>query len=154
MHNADDLVQETLVKAWANRQSFTPGTNLKAWLFTILRNTFFSVHRKKAFEVEDKNGEYAASLTTLPDQEAHMSFLDFRAAFARLTPDQREVLVLVGAEGFSYEDAARICGCEIGTVKSRVNRARAGLRQQLDSASRPDGGPAAAKDKAARRKRV
>jgi RNA polymerase sigma-70 factor (ECF subfamily) len=121
---ADDLVQETLVKAWSNLNSFTPGTNMRAWLFTILRNTFYSNHRKQRREVHDVEGEHAARLATHPSQNGHMDLADFRQALARLPDDQREALILIGASGFSYEEAAEICGCAIGTVKSRVNRAR------------------------------
>ena len=121
---ADDLVQETLFKAWNHLDSFKEGTNLKAWLFTILRNTYFSERRKRRREVEDADGTYAARLATQPAQHGHMDMQDFRAALVRLPDDQREALVLVGAAGFSYEDAAEICGCAVGTIKSRVNRAR------------------------------
>ena len=129
---ADDLVQETLVKAWGNIASFTEGTNMPAWLFTILRNIFYSEFRKRRREVADPDGEMAGRLTSLPDQHGHMDFLDFRTALQKLPADQREALILVGASGLSYEDAASICGCAIGTMKSRVNRARARLAELLD----------------------
>lgn len=122
--SADDLVQETLIKAWKNRSSFAEGSNLKAWLFTILRNTFLSDRRKRKFEVEDPDGILAGKLSTHGAQSGHMDFLDFAAAFEKLPDDQREALVLIGAEGFSYEEAALMCGCAVGTIKSRVNRAR------------------------------
>jgi RNA polymerase sigma-70 factor, ECF subfamily len=128
---ADDLVQETLLRAMANINSFEPGTNMSAWLFTILRNLFRSEYRKRRREVEDADGGYAATLRTAPDQQAHLDFEDLRAALAKLPPDQREALLLVGAQGFSYEDAAGICGCAIGTVKSRVNRARKRLAELM-----------------------
>ena len=128
---ADDLVQDTLVKAWNNAESFQEGSNLRAWLFTILRNTFFSDLRKKSREVEDVDGTMAERLSVLPSQNSHMDLLDFRHAFDQLSDDQKEVLVLVGAEGFSYEEAAEICGCAVGTVKSRVNRARSALAKRL-----------------------
>ena len=128
---ADDLVQETLVKAWANFGSFTEGTNLAAWLFTILRNNFYSEFRKRRREVSDPEGLLAAKIASAPAQNAHMDLLDFRAALQRLAPDQREALVLIGASGLSYEDAAAICGCAVGTMKSRVNRARNRLAQLL-----------------------
>lgn len=121
---ADDLVQETLIKAWKNRSSFAEGSNLKAWLFTILRNTFLSDRRKRKFEVEDPDGIMAGKLSTHGAQSGHMDFLDFAEAFRKLPDDQREALVLIGAEGFSYEEAALMCGCAVGTIKSRVNRAR------------------------------
>ncbi|GLK85211.1 sigma-70 family RNA polymerase sigma factor [Ancylobacter defluvii] len=133
---ADDLVQETLLRAFANISSFNPGTNLSAWLFTILRNLFRSEYRKRRREVPDPDGAFAATLTTSPDQNSHLDFEDFRAALERLPPDQREALVLVGASGFSYEEAAEICKCAVGTIKSRVNRARNRLGEllALDSA--------------------
>ncbi len=128
---ADDLVQDTLVKAWTNLPKFEVGTNLRAWLFTILRNTYFSNLRKRRREVEDADGAMAERLSVLPEQLGHMDVVDFKKAFAQLTDDQKEVLLLVGAEGFSYEEAAEITGCAIGTVKSRVNRARSALSRIL-----------------------
>jgi RNA polymerase sigma-70 factor (ECF subfamily) len=129
--HADDLVQETLFKAWNHLDSFHEGTNLKAWLFTILRNTYFSERRKRRREVEDADGSYAATLATHPEQHGHMDMQDFRAALTRLPDDQREALILVGAAGFSYEEAAEISGCAVGTIKSRVNRARNRLADML-----------------------
>jgi len=139
---ADDLVQETLVKAWAHIGSFTEGTNMPAWLFTILRNLFYSNFRRRRREVDDPDGELAGQLVTLPDQQSHMDFLDFRTALQKLPADQREAIILVGASGLSYEDAASICGCAIGTMKSRVNRARNRLGELLaieteDTAPKP-----------------
>lgn len=128
---ADDLVQETLTKAWANLHGFRPGTNLTAWLFTILRNEFYSQLRKRRREVEDADETYSSQLAVAPHQSSHVDFSDFRAALARLPEEQREALVLTGASGFSYEEAAEICGCAVGTIKSRVNRARAALTQML-----------------------
>lgn len=128
---ADDLVQETLVKAWNNLASFERGTNLKAWLFTILRNTYFSECRKLRREVKDPDGELAAKLAVQPEQHGHMDLVDFKAALAKISDDQREALILVGAEGFSYEEVANICGCAVGTIKSRVNRARVRLAELL-----------------------
>lgn len=129
---ADDLVQETLIKAWKNRSTFAEGSNLKAWLFTILRNTFLSDRRKRKFEVEDPDGAFSAKLSTQGEQSGHMDFLDFSEAFEKLPDDQREALVLIGAEGFSYEEAALMCGCAVGTIKSRVNRARNKLVEMMD----------------------
>ncbi|MEM9782320.1 MAG: sigma-70 family RNA polymerase sigma factor [Pseudomonadota bacterium] len=128
---ADDLVQETLLKAWANREKFAEGTNLRAWLFTILRNTHYSDLRKKRREVEDADGALVASLAEAPAQLDRLDLRDFTEAFETLPLDQREALVLVGASGFSYEEAAEICGCAVGTVKSRVNRARRRLTDML-----------------------
>jgi RNA polymerase sigma-70 factor, ECF subfamily len=138
---ADDLVQETLLRALANINSFEPGTNMSAWLFTILRNLFRSEYRKRRREVEDTDGSYAESLKTQPDQTARVEFQEFRSALARLPADQREALVLVGASGFSYEEAAGICGCAVGTIKSRVNRARTRLAELLSIESADDFGP-------------
>ena len=104
---ADDLVQETLLRALANINSFQPGTNMSAWLFTILRNHFRSEYRKRRREVEDSDGHYAESLKTQPDQIGQVEFREFREALAQLPADQREALVLVGASGFSYEEAAQ-----------------------------------------------
>jgi len=134
---ADDLVQETLFKAWNHLDSFKEGTNLKAWLFTILRNTYFSERRKRRREVEDADGTYAGRLATHPEQHGHMDMQDFRAVLVRLPDDQREALILVGAAGFSYEEAAEICGCAVGTIKSRVARGRVALEQLLTSGKLP-----------------
>jgi len=146
---ADDLVQETLFKAWNHLDSFKEGTNLKAWLFTILRNTYFSERRKRKREVEDADGSYAARLSSRPEQHGHMDMKDFQAALSRLPDDQREALILVGAAGFSYEEAAEISKCAVGTIKSRVNRARMRLTDMLDLGEpeddASDGSPPAAK---------
>jgi RNA polymerase sigma-70 factor, ECF subfamily len=138
---ADDLVQETLLRALVNIDSFEPGTNLSAWLFTILRNLFRSEYRKRRREVEDGDGTYAESLKSQPEQEARVEFREFRTALAKLPPDQREALILVGASGFSYEEAAGICGCAVGTIKSRVNRARTRLAELMSIESLDDFGP-------------
>jgi RNA polymerase sigma-70 factor, ECF subfamily len=138
---ADDLVQETLLRAWANLGSFQPGTNMSAWLFTILRNLFRSEYRKRRREVEDVDGSYAESLASLPDQNSRLEISEFREALKMLPPEQRESLVLVGASGFSYEEAAQICGCAVGTIKSRVNRARTRLAEILSIDSASDFGP-------------
>ena len=139
---ADDLVQEALLRALANMGSFQPGTNMSAWLFTILRNVFRSEYRKRRREVEDVDGSYAESLTSLPEQNSRLEIVEFRDALKLLPPEQRESLILVGASGFSYEEAAQICGCAVGTIKSRINRARSRLTEilSIDSASdfRPD----------------
>jgi len=135
LDHADDLVQETLVKAWASLDSFAEGTNLRAWLFTILRNIYYSEYRKRRREVADPDGNFAANLATAPAQSGHMDLLDFRAALQQLPSDQREALILIGASGLSYEEAAGICGCAIGTMKSRVNRARNRLTEMLSISS-------------------
>jgi RNA polymerase sigma-70 factor, ECF subfamily len=138
---ADDLVQETLLRALANIHSFQPGTNMSAWLFTILRNLFRSEYRKRRREVADSDGSYAARLKTQPEQEGRIEFTEFREALSRLPDEQREALILVGASGFSYEEAAGICGCAVGTIKSRVNRARVRLAELLSIESLEDFGP-------------
>ena len=132
---ADDLVQEALVKAWNHLSSFQEGTNLKAWLFTILRNAYFSELRKTKREVADSDGQLAARLSVPPEQQGHLDLIDLNRALAKLPPDQREALILVGAEGFSYEDAATISACAVGTVKSRVNRARTRLAELMGHGS-------------------
>ena len=138
---ADDLVQETLLRAWANLNSFEPGTNMSAWLFTILRNLFRSEYRKRRREVADSEGTYAETLKTQPEQTSRVEFEEFRTALAKLPADQREALILVGASGFSYEEAAGICGCAVGTIKSRVNRARTRLAELMSIESVDDFGP-------------
>jgi RNA polymerase sigma-70 factor (ECF subfamily) len=138
---ADDLVQETLTRAWAHHHSFTPGTKLKAWLYTILRNEFYSQMRKKGREVEDVDGAYARNLAVHPEQPGHIDLADMNRALATLPADQREALILVAASGFSYEEAAGICGVAVGTIKSRVNRARRRLAELLEVESEADYGP-------------
>ena len=128
---ADDLVQEALVKAWNGINSFAEGSNLKAWLFTILRNAYFSELRKRKREVSDSDGELTAQLSVPPEQQGHVDLADLRTALSTLPSDQREALVLVGAEGFSYEEAAEITGCALGTIKSRVSRGRARLSEVM-----------------------
>ena len=138
---ADDLVQDTIVRAWGNLHRFQDGTNLQAWLFTILRNHFYSEHRKRQREVEDVDGFYAATLISIPDQNARLDIQDFQRALMKLPLDQREALLLVGAQGFSYEEAAVICGCAMGTIKSRISRARARLAELLALNEAEDLGP-------------
>jgi len=138
---ADDLLQETLYRALANINSFQPGTNMSAWLFTILRNLFRSDYRKRRREVEDTDGSYAESLKSYPEQEGKVEFEELRAALKKLPPDQREALILIGASGFSYEEAAKICDCAVGTIKSRVNRARTRIAELLSIDSVEDFGP-------------
>src|SRR5262245_23725603 len=125
--HADDLVQDTLLRALANIQSFEPGTNLHAWLFTILRNQFRSNYRKRCREVEDADGRFAERLVACPEQNTRIEFNELRQALAQVPADQREALILVAASGLSYQEAAEVCGCALGTVKSRVHRARAQL---------------------------
>jgi RNA polymerase sigma-70 factor (ECF subfamily) len=128
---ADDLVQEALLRAWSKSERFQPGTSLRAWLFTILRNIYYSNYRKRSREVQDSDGVYARRLTVPGDQESHLDLEDFRKAMTKLPAEQREVLTLIGASGLSYEEAAVICGVEIGTIKSRLSRARSRLVELL-----------------------
>ena len=129
------------MRAWAHIDSFEPGTNMAAWLFTILRNLFRSEYRKRHREVEDATGAYTESLTSPPEQGGSLELKEFRGALSQLPDDQREALVLVGASGFSYEEAAKICGCAVGTIKSRVNRARGRLAKMLEITPGEDFGP-------------
>ena len=138
---ADDLVQETLVKAWDKQSSFQPGTNLKAWLFTILRNEFYSQMRKRGREVQDSDGTITGRLAVHPGQDGSLDLDDFRKALEKLPEDQREAIVLIGASGFSYEEAAEICDCAVGTIKSRVSRARTRLQEILNVSGEGDYGP-------------
>src|SRR5271169_1500657 len=128
---ADDLVQETVVRAMTNIGSFTSGTNMAAWLFTILRNLFRSQYRKRRREVEDPDGSYLASLKLPPEQFGRLEFKELIEALAKLPDVQREALLLVAASGFSYDEAAAICDVAVGTIKSRVSRARQLLAELL-----------------------
>jgi RNA polymerase sigma-70 factor (ECF subfamily) len=128
---AEDLVQEALTRAWANLSSFEPGTNMEAWLYTILRNEFYTYLRKRRHEVPDPEGAFAASLVTAPAQEARVDFQDLRDALVKLPPLLREAILLVGASGLSYEDASAVSRCAVGTMKSRVHRARLRLVEML-----------------------
>ena len=138
---ADDLAQETLMRAWDKIASFEDGTNLKAWLFTILRNVYFSEQRKRKREVEDADGHLSAGIAVHPEQLGHMDASDFLVALQQIPNDQREALILVGAEGFSYEEVANISGVAVGTIKSRVNRARRRLTEILGLEGADDFGP-------------
>ena len=131
MQQADDLVQDTLLKAWGHADSFQEGTNLRAWLFTILRNTYYSLYRRRGREVQDTDGIYSERVAVAPTQDGIVDLADFRIALAKLPEEQREVLIMVGATGLSYEETAEICGVAVGTIKSRVNRARTKLAELL-----------------------
>jgi len=131
LDQADDFVQETLLRAWTHIDQFQRGTNMAAWLFTILRNSLRSNYRKYRREIEDADGSYAERMITHPEQNGRLEFEELRGALAKLPSDQRETLILVVASGASYEEAAEICGCRVGTIKSRVHRARARLAQIL-----------------------
>lgn len=128
---ADDLVQDAIVKAWSSFDKFEPGTNMRAWLFTILRNTFYSGVRKRRRDVADPEGVHTATLFEKPAHDGKLALNDFMVAFNQLSPVHREVLILVGASGFSYEEAAEMTGVAVGTVKSRASRARLRLAELL-----------------------
>lgn len=123
-YDADDLVQETLAKGIANAHRFQPGTSLKSWLFTILRNTFYTSIKITNREHPGAGGCVSEGCIMLPGQEWSVRGVELSDALERLPPDQREVLVMIGVLGISYEEAAVICGCAVGTIKSRLNRAR------------------------------
>ncbi len=129
--SADDLVQDTVVRALGSAHSFESGTNLKSWMFTILRNQFYNeLRRRRPLLTLHIPG--MAEPRVPPRQEAPLEFDDFRRAFGQLSADKREVLILVGSEGLSYDETAQICGCAQGTIKSRVSRARLELRALLE----------------------
>lgn len=138
---ADDLVQDTIVKAWTNFDKFEQGTNLQAWLFTIQRNTYYSSLRKVRREVADPEGIHAQKLFVHPEHDARLAFRDFQRAFDQLSTEHREVLTLVGASGFSCEQAADMMGVAVGTVKSRASRARKRLAQLMGLAEGEDAFP-------------
>jgi RNA polymerase sigma-70 factor (ECF subfamily) len=138
---SDDLVQSTLVRAWTNLDHFQHGTNLEAWLFTILRHGFYSEHRKYRQEVEDPDSGFARRLMVQPEQESSLMLQDLRKALAHLSPQQHQALLSVAEQGKSYEDAAYLCGVAVGTLKSRVNRARTQLAEMLQMENRHDLGP-------------
>ncbi len=128
---ADDLVQDAMLNAWRARQRFRAGTNFKAWMFVILRNLFLSGVRRARFTGEWDEGMAERALSTPAGQEQNLVLDDVRRALMHLSPSRRDALILVGAGGFSYEEAAQLCGCPVGTVKSRVARARAEMEQLL-----------------------
>ena len=138
---ADDLVQDTVLKAWSHQDQFEPGSNMIAWLITILRNQFYSIMRKAGREVPDSDGIFTESMATHPAQYGSMDMLDFRRALEQLPPDQREAIILIGASGVSYDEAAVICNCAVGTIKSRVSRARIKLQELLQISDSSDYGP-------------
>lgn len=128
---ADDLVQETLMKAWAAQERFEPGTSMRAWTFVILRNAYLTDMRRNRFRGEYDENVAERILTAPAGQEEPIHLSDMHRALLTLPPERREALLLVGAGGFSYEEAANICGCAVGTIKSRVGRARAALNAML-----------------------
>lgn len=131
--DADDLVQDTLIKAWMNQDKYQMGSNLRAWLFTILRNTYYTTAVRRRREVPDEDGKHAATLTAGPTQDWTVAMRALQAGLRQLPDEHREALILVGAAGLTYEEAAEICGCALGTIKSRVNRARARLLKLMDA---------------------
>jgi RNA polymerase sigma-70 factor, ECF subfamily len=130
---AEDLVQDTVIKAWDSRARFQLGSNLKAWLLTILRNQYYSELRHRKFEVADPNGKYAAELVVPPEHEAQSELDSMNRALATLRDEQREVLLLVFARGLSYSQTAEVCNCAVGTIKSRIARSRDQLAAYFDA---------------------
>ncbi|MDZ4739698.1 MAG: sigma-70 family RNA polymerase sigma factor [Alphaproteobacteria bacterium] len=133
---ADDLAQESLASAWKARASFEPGTNLKAWLFMIQRNAFYSAHRRKWRQADWDEPAMERTLVTDASQQSSVELTDLKRAMATLPDEQREALILVGAGGFSYLEASSICGCAVGTMKSRVSRARNAIATVMDDGTR------------------
>ncbi len=134
---ADDLVQETMLKAWAAQERFNPGTSMRAWTFVILRNAYLTDMRRNRFRGDYDEGVAERILTAPAGQEEPIHLSDLHRALLTLPPERREALLLVGAGGFSYEEAANICGCAVGTIKSRVGRARAALTDMLNEGTIP-----------------
>jgi RNA polymerase sigma-70 factor (ECF subfamily) len=134
---ADDLVQETLLKAWAARKRFQAGTNMRAWTFIILRNLFLSQMRRARFKGEWDDVTASKILAAPASQDRHVELGDMQRALLHLPQPQREALILVGAGGFAYEEAAEICGCAVGTIKSRVARGRVALEALLTGGKLP-----------------
>lgn len=134
---ADDLVQEAMLKAWAAQERFEPGTSMRAWTFVILRNAYLTDMRRNRFRGEYDENVAERILTAPAGQEEPIHLSDMHRALLTLPPERREALLLVGAGGFSYEEAASICGCAVGTIKSRVGRARATLNAMMEDGSIP-----------------
>ena len=143
---ADDLVQEALARALANIERFRPGTNLKAWLFTIVRNEHYSQLRRRKFEAHGVDTDLLPEPSVPPDHDGDLELRDLNRALSQLSAGQRTALILVSASGFSYEEAAKICGCAVGTIKSRVARARDTLLAILEGTTRPQRAISAARD--------
>lgn len=134
---ADDLVQETLLKAWAAQERFEPGTSMRAWTFVILRNAYLTDMRRNRFRADYDETVAERILVAPAAQEGPMHLSDMHRALLTLPPERREALLLVGAGGFSYDEAAKICGCAVGTIKSRVGRARAALTLMIENGQIP-----------------
>ncbi|WP_374656308.1 sigma-70 family RNA polymerase sigma factor [Phenylobacterium sp.] len=141
--SADDLAQDAMMKAWDARTSFQMGTNMKAWTFMILRNQFYSEKRRSWRQSQLDQEAAERTLVAVDDPEAPVALDELRLSLAALPAEQREALILVGAGGFAYEEAAEICGCAVGTVKSRVSRARKALHAILEDGSYERDGSAA-----------
>ena len=141
--SADDLAQDAMMKAWDARASFQMGTNMKAWTFMILRNQFYSEKRRSWRQSQLDQEAAERTLVAVDDPEAPVALDELRQALKTLPEEQREALILVGAGGFAYEEAAEICGCAVGTVKSRVSRARKALHSILEDGSYERDGSAA-----------
>jgi len=141
---ADDLVQEATLRVLASASQFQPGTNFKAWVFTILRNLYYNELQKTKRFVDHGGSDNSLELLTAlsATQESSLDFRDFYRVFWQLDEAHREVLMLVGASGLSYEDAASVCGCQVGTIKSRVSRARRDLRKRMEAAKQGAAAPA------------
>lgn len=132
---ADDVAQDAMLKAWKSREKFKPGSNLKAWTFTILRNQFYSIKRRswRATSLDQEVAEQTIMANS--NQEKVVELNELRRGLDSLKDDQREALILIGASGLSYEEAAEVCGCAVGTIKSRVSRARKALEVIMASAN-------------------
>lgn len=140
---ADDLAQDAVMKAWDARSSFQMGTNMKAWTFMILRNQFYSEKRRSWRQSQLDQEAAERTLVATDDPASPIALDEMRLALGMLPSEQREALILVGAGGFAYEEAADICGCAVGTVKSRVSRARRALHGILEGGAYDrDGSPA------------
>ncbi len=139
-HAAEDLVQDTIVKAYSCINQFQQGSNLGAWLFTILRNTFYSGQRKQKYEVADSDGLHAATLVTYPEHDGRLAMGEFLRAFKHLSAEHRTIVTLVGVSGYSYIDVSKKAGIPVGTAKSPLSRARAHLSELLEA---PKGKPVA-----------
>ena len=131
---ADDLVQDTLERAWRARDGFRPDSDLRIWLFTILRNRFTDGYRRQKHTVQDVDGQHAIRVSSPAEQHWQLQYDDLLQAMARLPPDSRSALILISGAGLTFEEAARVCGCPISTIKSRVQRARRSLLQIVDIA--------------------
>lgn len=135
---ADDLAQEAMLRAWAARDRYAAGTNFKAWTFTILRNHFYSEARRARFHGEYDELAAERILRAPPSQESPLELADVLRALSTIPDSYREALLLVAAGNLSYDEIAEICGIALGTVKSRICRARAMLAKVIDSGQLPD----------------